>query len=341
MENKESETMELGHFEGEIDGGTMSQIEVEADGTYIFKPDEYYLGEIPENLTKKGLAKLMAKGLDKLEEDYKKVMGKVYKDSLEDVVGTFMDNTKIPTELVESVHPMSEFMLKVLKYKKGKVELCERGCGCPVFSCVHTEGKKLCTGNCDGNSLIFRTLCYKCIFDGTLGCDEWARCDDLADLSDILVDIGLRMLEIGETETELYPLKNEEVGVKGLYKMYKKGYEMGMKIREMKKVHKDSKDSKDSKKSISTESVQEKKENTPNNWSDATTKWKKKLRKLLKEKGVENYREFTYDDTTYEKCVVVMGDTKAVKEVMKELGGKWNGKLKCGAGWLFQKKKLE
>ena len=333
MENKESETMGLSHFEGEIDGGTMSQIEVEADGTYIFKPDEYYLGEIPENLTKKGLAKLMAKGLDQLEEDYKKVMGKGYKDSLEDVVGTFMDNTKIPTELVESVHPMSEFMLKVLKYmKKEKVELCERGCGCPVFSCVHTEGKKLCTGNCDGNSLIFRTLCYKCIFDGTLGCEEWARCDDLADLSDILVDIGLRMLEIGETENELYPLKTEEEGVKGLYKMYKKGYEIGKEreMRKVSKVHKDSKDSKDSKKSVSTDSVQEKKENA-----------KKKLRKLLKEKGVENYREFTYDDTTYEKCVVVMGDTKAVKEVMKELGGKWNGKLKCGAGWLFQKKKLE
>lgn len=42
-----------------------------------------------------------------------------------------------------------------------------------------------------------------------------------------------------------------------------------------------------------------------------------------------------------EKAVAVVGDTKAVKDQLKELGGRFNGKLTCGAGWVFPKSKVE
>lgn len=36
--------------------------------------------------------------------------------------------------------------------------------------------------------------------------------------------------------------------------------------------------------------------------------------------------------------IAVMGDTKPHKDKLKELGGKYNGKLKTGPGWIFPKK---
>jgi len=42
-----------------------------------------------------------------------------------------------------------------------------------------------------------------------------------------------------------------------------------------------------------------------------------------------------------EKSIAVIGDTKPIKEQLKELGGKFNFRLSCGAGWIFQKSKLE
>jgi hypothetical protein len=65
----------------------------------------------------------------------------------------------------------------------------------------------------------------------------------------------------------------------------------------------------------------------------------KALRKLLRSKEVDSSK-FTYDTETYPKCVIVLGDTKDHKDVLKELGGKWNGNLKCGKGWMFSKSKL-
>lgn len=41
------------------------------------------------------------------------------------------------------------------------------------------------------------------------------------------------------------------------------------------------------------------------------------------------------------KAVAVVGDTKAIKEKLKELGGRFNRRLSCGAGWVFPKCKLE
>lgn len=40
-----------------------------------------------------------------------------------------------------------------------------------------------------------------------------------------------------------------------------------------------------------------------------------------------------------EKAVAVIGETKAVKDRLKELGGRFNAKLSCGPGWIFSKTK--
>jgi len=41
------------------------------------------------------------------------------------------------------------------------------------------------------------------------------------------------------------------------------------------------------------------------------------------------------------KAIAVIGDTKPIKELLKSLGGSFNPRLTCGAGWIFSKKKLE
>lgn len=38
----------------------------------------------------------------------------------------------------------------------------------------------------------------------------------------------------------------------------------------------------------------------------------------------------------YKNCLLVTGDTKEVKDTLKEIGGRWNGTLK---GWIFKKDK--
>lgn len=42
-----------------------------------------------------------------------------------------------------------------------------------------------------------------------------------------------------------------------------------------------------------------------------------------------------------EKAFAVIGDTKSVKDDLKKLGGRFNGKLSCGAGWIFSNKSRE
>ncbi len=41
-----------------------------------------------------------------------------------------------------------------------------------------------------------------------------------------------------------------------------------------------------------------------------------------------------------EKAFAIIGETKPVKEQLKQLGGRFNAFLKCGAGWIFPKSKL-
>jgi len=40
-----------------------------------------------------------------------------------------------------------------------------------------------------------------------------------------------------------------------------------------------------------------------------------------------------------DKCIVVVGETKAIKDELKSHGSKFNPYLSCGAGWIFSKKK--
>lgn len=40
-----------------------------------------------------------------------------------------------------------------------------------------------------------------------------------------------------------------------------------------------------------------------------------------------------------EKAIAIVGDTKAIKETLKTLGGRFNSHLSCGAGWIFSKAK--
>jgi len=40
-----------------------------------------------------------------------------------------------------------------------------------------------------------------------------------------------------------------------------------------------------------------------------------------------------------EKAFAIVGDTKAHRKQLKQLGGRFNRNLKCGAGWIFSKKR--
>lgn len=42
-----------------------------------------------------------------------------------------------------------------------------------------------------------------------------------------------------------------------------------------------------------------------------------------------------------EKAFAIIGDTKPLKDKLKELGGSFNPRLSCGAGWIFSKKKYD
>ena len=54
--------------------------------------------------------------------------------------------------------------------------------------------------------------------------------------------------------------------------------------------------------------------------------------KAIKTKGIQliNYSE---------KAVAIIGDTRAIKDTLKTLGGRFNARLTCGAGWIFSKAK--
>lgn len=42
-----------------------------------------------------------------------------------------------------------------------------------------------------------------------------------------------------------------------------------------------------------------------------------------------------------EKAIAVVGDTKQIKDILRKLGGRFNSRLTCGAGWVFSKKKAD
>ena len=59
--------------------------------------------------------------------------------------------------------------------------------------------------------------------------------------------------------------------------------------------------------------------------------------KPLEEVKVEDIEIIDYS----EKAVAVVGNTKPIKEELKSLGGRFNFRLSCGAGWIFPKSKRE
>lgn len=42
-----------------------------------------------------------------------------------------------------------------------------------------------------------------------------------------------------------------------------------------------------------------------------------------------------------ERAFAVIGETKSIKDTLKQLGGRFNPRLSCGCGWVFSKTKLE
>lgn len=40
-----------------------------------------------------------------------------------------------------------------------------------------------------------------------------------------------------------------------------------------------------------------------------------------------------------EKAIAVIGNTKPISEQLKKIGGRFNSRLSCGAGWIFSKRK--
>jgi hypothetical protein len=65
----------------------------------------------------------------------------------------------------------------------------------------------------------------------------------------------------------------------------------------------------------------------------------KALRKKLLKNGVSEAKvdALIFDTDTYEKALLLTGDTKPIKDTIKFLGGKWNSSK---VGWIFSKRSL-
>ena len=66
-----------------------------------------------------------------------------------------------------------------------------------------------------------------------------------------------------------------------------------------------------------------------NDFNDVINAWKEE-----QETSNSKYQIIDYS----EKAIAVVGDTREIKKQLKELGGRYNAKLSCGAGWIFSKK---
>jgi hypothetical protein len=71
------------------------------------------------------------------------------------------------------------------------------------------------------------------------------------------------------------------------------------------------------------------------NIQEATTKEATKLETQEVKAGQVQIIDYS------EKAIAVIGDTKPIKDKLKSLGGKFNFRLSCGAGWIFKKSDLE
>lgn len=56
----------------------------------------------------------------------------------------------------------------------------------------------------------------------------------------------------------------------------------------------------------------------------------------------ENKEKASFKIINYsEKAIAIIGDTISIKDKLKEMGGRYNPRLTCGAGWIFPKSKKE
>lgn len=62
---------------------------------------------------------------------------------------------------------------------------------------------------------------------------------------------------------------------------------------------------------------------------------KPNIKPIESEAGEVNIIEYS------EKAIAVIGDTKPIKELLKNLGGSFNARLSCGPGWIFSKKRMQ
>lgn len=67
------------------------------------------------------------------------------------------------------------------------------------------------------------------------------------------------------------------------------------------------------------------------------TKPKPKQNKTTKTETIESKGLQIIDYS--EKAIAIVGDTRAIKDTLKTLGGRFNSHLSCGAGWIFSKAK--
>ena len=74
------------------------------------------------------------------------------------------------------------------------------------------------------------------------------------------------------------------------------------------------------------------------NWLHSVDLTKKVETIQAKEKTAQTTAKLQIVDYS-EKAIAVIGETKDVKDELKELGGRFNPRLSCGAGWIFSKKK--
>lgn len=72
-------------------------------------------------------------------------------------------------------------------------------------------------------------------------------------------------------------------------------------------------------------------------------KWDKPFKKIeprathTQERTSAHADGITFVDYS-EKAFAITGDTRAIKDTLKRLGGRFNARLSCGAGWIFSKK---
>lgn len=59
---------------------------------------------------------------------------------------------------------------------------------------------------------------------------------------------------------------------------------------------------------------------------------------VVKVEPIENNNKIEVIDYS-EKAIAIIGDTKPIKDTLKALGGRFNFRLTCGAGWIFPKTK--